>query len=108
MFSNALAWHVQCLRRHVEMLLNAHARLTLTPPERLILANQYAILEALFPADRARYALQRRMLEREVAGEYSSLRPEHNTPKARNRTDFANRRRRATSSVNRGGALTPW
>jgi uncharacterized protein YfbU (UPF0304 family) len=90
------------------MLLNRHARLTLTPPERLILANQYAILEALFPADRARYALKRRMLERDVAAEYSSLPPEHNTPKDCNRTESAHRRRGATGRVNRGGALTPW
>lgn len=92
----------------MEMLLNAHAWLTLTRTERLILANQYAILEALFPADRARYALKRRILERDAAAEYSSLLPACNTTKYCNRTESTDRRRRASGGVNRGGALTPW
>jgi uncharacterized protein YfbU (UPF0304 family) len=82
--------------------------LTLTPAERLILANQYAILEALFPADRARYALKRRIVERDGAAEYSNLLPERNTPKDCNGTESPHRRRRATGGVDRGGALTPW
>jgi hypothetical protein len=92
----------------VEKLLNGHPPLTITPSERLILANQYAVLEALFPARRARYALQRRLLEAGVAAEYASLPPACNAPKACNRADRANRRRGAARGVNRGGALTPW
>ena len=88
--------------------MNAHPPLTITPSERLILANQYAMLEALLPAHRARYAWQRRMLEAGLAAEYASLPPGCNAPKACNRADLANRRRGAARGVNRGGALTPW
>ena len=87
--------------------MNEHALLTLTQAERLILANQYAILEALFPADRASYALKRQIIEREAAAECSSLRPARTHPMDCKRTG-AHRRRRARGGVNRGGALTPW
>jgi hypothetical protein len=90
------------------MRLNEHALLTLTQAERLILANQYAILEALFPADRASYALKRRIIEREAAAECSSLRPARNSPMDCKRSGTVHRRRRASGGVNRGGALTPW
>jgi hypothetical protein len=100
--------HVHCLASDLEMLLNAHALRTLTPAERLILANQYAILEALFPADRARYALKRQIVENDAAEESPSLARDCNTPPACNRTDRAHRLGRATGSVDRGGALTPW
>jgi hypothetical protein len=92
----------------VEIPLNEHELWTLTPAERLILANQYAILEALFPADRARYALQRQMVERDPIAEHSSLLRHRTTPPDCNRTDCAHRRSRASRRVNRGGALTPW
>jgi hypothetical protein len=88
--------------------LNAHALLTLTAAERLILVNQYAILEALFPADRAHYASKRRMVESAAAIEYSSLLPEPTTPKDCNRPEPTHPRRWTKGSVNRGGALTPW
>ena len=70
-------------RRHVEILLNEHALLTLTPAERLILANQYTILEALFPAEPRALRIETATCSNaEVAAECSSLRPERNTPKA--------------------------
>jgi uncharacterized protein YfbU (UPF0304 family) len=88
--------------------MNEHALLTLTQTERLILANQYAILEALCPADRASYALKRRIIEGEAAAECASLRPARIPPTECKRTGTVHRRRRASGGVNRGGALTPW
>jgi hypothetical protein len=101
-------WARALPRRHVEIPLNEHALWTLTPTERLILANQYAILEALFPANRASYASSRQQLETDVAAECSSVRPDRNTPKDRNRPEPAHQRCRAAGAVDRGGALTPW
>lgn len=90
------------------MPLNAHVVMTLTPAERLILANQYAILEALFPADRERYALKRRIVERDLGAEYSNLLPEGKTSQECNRNEDPSRRHRTSGGVNPRGALTPW
>jgi hypothetical protein len=49
------------------------AQLTLTAAERLILTNQYAILERLYPKLRREYAARRRIVEQSAVEHYDAL-----------------------------------
>lgn len=113
----------------------AIAQLPLTAAERLILANQYAILERIYPTLRHEYAARRQIVEQGAVERYEVLlsRP---VPTARSgaeppsghfqdgvsndaslrRPDLAAAspprmwpaRPKRTARTDRGGALTPW
>jgi hypothetical protein len=85
--------------------------LSLTASERLILANQYTILAALFPSRSAQYTARRRLVEKGLPAEHFALLlpDEASSPRHRRRsTSAANRRAKSDETVDRGGALTPW
>jgi uncharacterized protein YfbU (UPF0304 family) len=86
----------------------ASGRLALTPVERLLLANQYAILERLDPARQHEYAVKREIVERGEADHYDALLDQpmptvRRSPGIRRIDDHLNR-----LATDRGGALTPW
>ena len=82
--------------------------LTLTSAERLILANQFAILAALFPNRRAEYIAKQRLVEADAAVTYAALRP-HDSGLPLDGAHPSNAvARRSKTRIDRGGALTPW
>jgi hypothetical protein len=92
-------------------LKDALVTLSLTAAERLILANQYTILAALYPSRSAHYTARRRLVEKGLPPEHSALLlpDEANSPRHRQRsTNVASRRVKSDETVDRGGALTPW
>ena len=93
----------------VKPLKEKSAAATFTSAERLILANQYAILAALFPSRRLEYLAKRRLVETGSVAECSALLPHRARPSSESdRQRNGNRRGRLHNRVNRGGALTPW
>ena len=113
----------------------AIAQLPLTAAERLILANQYAILERLYPTLRREYAARRHIIEQGAVEHYDVLlsRPVPtacstaeppsggyqdgvSNDASLRRPDLATTspsrmwpvKPKHTARTNRGGALTPW
>jgi len=88
--------------------LNRDPEPSLTTAERLVLANQYAILAGLFPNLCTHYEELRLLVEKGIPAGHADLRC-HDMDPARASVRNAVRRRRAlTESGDRGGALTPW
>jgi hypothetical protein len=82
----------------------------LTLVERLLLANQFAVLERLYPSKQREYASKRDIVERGVVDDYDALfclgepNPRAKRGESSQRKDWD----RLEDSLDRGGALTPW
>ena len=93
---------------NVEDFLNRDPEPSLTTAERLILANQYAILAALFPNLRTDYEELRLLVEKGIPAGHADLRFHEMDPRRASVRNAARRRRALTERGDRGGALTPW
>lgn len=92
----------------LEDSLNRDPGPSLTPAERLILANQYAILTALFPDLYTDYEELRLLVETDILAGHADLRFDEMHPTGVSVRNAVRRRRVWTESGDRGGALTPW
>jgi uncharacterized protein YfbU (UPF0304 family) len=92
----------------LEDSLNRDPGPSLTTAERLILANQYAILAALFSNLCTHYEELRLLVEKGIPAGHADLRFHEMDPTRVSVRNAARRRRALTESADRGGALTPW
>ena len=88
--------------------MNRYPEPALTTAERLILANQYAILAALFPNLCTDYEEKRLLVEKGIPAGHADLLPHEMAPTRVSVRNAARRRRALTERGDRGGALTPW
>lgn len=80
----------------------------LAPVERLILANQYAILERLYPERQHVYEVKRVIVEREEVEHYDVLYESSALEPDETSKDQPSNGERVRPAADRGGALTPW
>ena len=83
----------------------ATGRTSLTAAERLLLLNQFAILERLYPALQREFAVKREIVERGEVEHYDVLFVSPVTPAGHHE---AAARQPTRAAADRGGALTPW
>ena len=94
--------------RRLEASLDRDPEPSLTTAERLILANQYAILSALYPNLRTDYEELRLLVLKGIPAGHADLRFHKMNPTRESVRNAACQRRALTERGDRGGALTPW
>jgi len=88
--------------------LNRDPEPSVAAAERRILANQYAILAALFPNLFTDYEELRLLVEKGIPAGHADQRFHEMDATQVSARNAARRRRAFTESGDRGGALTPW
>ena len=83
----------------------SRGRLQFKAVERLLLANQFAILERLYPTLRHEFATRRQIIEREDAEHYGVL---LSWPVLDSEFTGGSESTLLRPTTDRGGALTPW